>query len=165
MKAISTIKAPAAIGPYSQAIYVGNLVYTSGQLPIDPATGMKSPTNWNSSGIGRKNRLIVDNYYGIQNIISALEIMCMSLQKRRFWTRRKYIRSLNFGENFTHITPLQPYQSFLDTLSSSACAWAPTGAQEGVVLIRGTSRVLTLGEFSALFQPQKYSDKMIHDNL
>lgn len=39
MKAISTQKAPAAIGPYSQAIRVGNLVYTSGQIPIDPATG------------------------------------------------------------------------------------------------------------------------------
>ena len=39
MNAISTKKAPAAIGPYSQAIRVGNLVYTSGQIPIDPATG------------------------------------------------------------------------------------------------------------------------------
>ena len=39
MKAISTPKAPAAIGPYSQAIRMGNLVYTSGQIPIDPATG------------------------------------------------------------------------------------------------------------------------------
>ena len=38
-KAISTTKAPAAIGPYSQAIKVGNLVYTSGQISIDPATG------------------------------------------------------------------------------------------------------------------------------
>ena len=36
---IRTKKAPAAIGPYSQAIQVGNLVYTSGQIPIDPATG------------------------------------------------------------------------------------------------------------------------------
>ena len=40
MKVISTKKAPAAIGPYSQAIQVNNLVYTSGQIPIDPATGM-----------------------------------------------------------------------------------------------------------------------------
>lgn len=40
MKVISTKKAPAAIGPYSQAIEVGNLVYTSGQIPIDPATGV-----------------------------------------------------------------------------------------------------------------------------
>ena len=38
-KVISTPKAPAAIGPYSQAIQVGNHIYTSGQIPIDPATG------------------------------------------------------------------------------------------------------------------------------
>ena len=36
---IITAKAPAAIGPYSQAIKVGKLVSTSGQIPIDPATG------------------------------------------------------------------------------------------------------------------------------
>ena len=36
---ISTEKAPGAIGPYSQAIEIDNLVYTSGQLGIDPATG------------------------------------------------------------------------------------------------------------------------------
>ena len=39
MQVISTKKAPAAIGPYSQAIQVGNLLYTSGQIPVDPATG------------------------------------------------------------------------------------------------------------------------------
>ena len=39
MNAISTKKAPAAIGPYSQAIRVGNIFYTSGQIPLDPATG------------------------------------------------------------------------------------------------------------------------------
>ncbi|UKK50559.1 RidA family protein [Prevotella sp. E13-17] len=39
MKAISTSKAPGAIGPYSQAIKIGNLIYTSGQLPLNPATG------------------------------------------------------------------------------------------------------------------------------
>ena len=39
MKAISTTKAPAAIGPYSQAIEVNGFVYASGQIPIDPATG------------------------------------------------------------------------------------------------------------------------------
>jgi 2-iminobutanoate/2-iminopropanoate deaminase len=35
---ISTNSAPAAIGPYSQAIRAGNLVFTSGQIPVDPAT-------------------------------------------------------------------------------------------------------------------------------
>ena len=37
--AVSTHKAPAAIGPYSQAIAYGNLFYTSGQMGMDPATG------------------------------------------------------------------------------------------------------------------------------
>lgn len=36
---IHTPKAPAAIGPYSQAIQAGNLVFVSGQIPVDPATG------------------------------------------------------------------------------------------------------------------------------
>ena len=39
MKAISTKNAPAAIGPYSQAIEAGGMVFASGQLPIDPNTG------------------------------------------------------------------------------------------------------------------------------
>ena len=39
MKAISTKNAPAAIGPYSQAIEAGGMVFASGQLPINPATG------------------------------------------------------------------------------------------------------------------------------
>ena len=38
-KVISTAKAPSAIGPYSQAIDVNGFVYTSGQIPINPATG------------------------------------------------------------------------------------------------------------------------------
>lgn len=38
-KVISTDKAPAAIGPYSQAIEVNGMIYTSGVIPIDPATG------------------------------------------------------------------------------------------------------------------------------
>ena len=39
MKVINTEKAPGAIGPYSQGFVVGNLVITSGQIPVDPATG------------------------------------------------------------------------------------------------------------------------------
>ncbi len=39
MKVISTPNAPAAIGPYSQAMVTGNLLFTSGQIAIDPATG------------------------------------------------------------------------------------------------------------------------------
>ena len=43
MKVINTNKAPKAIGPYSQAIEANRLVITSGQLPIDPATGEFAP--------------------------------------------------------------------------------------------------------------------------
>jgi 2-iminobutanoate/2-iminopropanoate deaminase len=56
MKAISTQKAPAAIGPYSQAIKVGNLIYTSGQIPIDPATG-----NFVEGGIKEQTRQALTN--------------------------------------------------------------------------------------------------------
>ena len=39
MKTFETKKAPAAIGPYSQAKMAGNFVFASGQIPVDPATG------------------------------------------------------------------------------------------------------------------------------
>ncbi len=38
-KAVATDKAPKAIGPYSQAVRMGNLLFCSGQIPLDPATG------------------------------------------------------------------------------------------------------------------------------
>ena len=60
MKAISTQKAPAAIGPYSQAIKVGNLVYTSGQVPIDPSTG-----NFVEGGIKEQTRQSLTNVQAI----------------------------------------------------------------------------------------------------
>jgi 2-iminobutanoate/2-iminopropanoate deaminase len=59
-KVISTTKAPAAIGPYSQAIRVGNLVYTSGQIPIDPATG-----NFVEGGIKEQTRQSLTNIKAI----------------------------------------------------------------------------------------------------
>ena len=44
MEVVSTNNAPAAIGPYSQAMKVGNLVFCSGQIPVDPATGNVAET-------------------------------------------------------------------------------------------------------------------------
>jgi reactive intermediate/imine deaminase len=41
--AVSTSAAPAAIGPYSQAVRVGNLLFVSGQIPLDPASGQIVP--------------------------------------------------------------------------------------------------------------------------
>ncbi len=59
-KVINTNQAPAAIGPYSQAIKVGNLVYTSGQIPIDPATG-----NFVEGGIKEQTRQSLTNIKAI----------------------------------------------------------------------------------------------------
>ena len=44
MKTVETKNAPAAIGPYSQAKIVGDFVFCSGQIPVDPATGMIAQT-------------------------------------------------------------------------------------------------------------------------
>jgi 2-iminobutanoate/2-iminopropanoate deaminase len=57
---INTKAAPAAIGPYSQAIQVGNLVYTSGQIPIDPATG-----SFVEGGIKEQTRQSLSNVQAI----------------------------------------------------------------------------------------------------
>lgn len=56
MKTIETKNAPAAIGPYSQAIVSGRLVYTSGQIPIDPASGVIE-----ASGIEAQTKQVISN--------------------------------------------------------------------------------------------------------
>jgi 2-iminobutanoate/2-iminopropanoate deaminase len=55
-EAISTPKAPAAIGPYSQAIKAGTLLFLSGQIPLDPATGQMV-----SGGIEPQTRQVFAN--------------------------------------------------------------------------------------------------------
>ena len=60
---IATPKAPGAIGPYSQAVRVGGFVYTSGQLPLDPATGI-----FPEGGIEAQTRQSLTN---IQAILEA----------------------------------------------------------------------------------------------
>ncbi len=53
---INTEKAPAPIGPYNQAIKTGHLLYTSGQIPIDPATGLIVP-----GGIREQSIQVLEN--------------------------------------------------------------------------------------------------------
>ena len=74
MKAISTEKAPAAIGPYSQAIEANGFVFASGQLPIDPATG-----NFPEGGIKEQTRQSLTN---AKNILEAAEIGRASCRER-----------------------------------------------------------------------------------
>jgi 2-iminobutanoate/2-iminopropanoate deaminase len=54
--AVSTADAPAAIGPYSQAIRVGDMLFTSGQIPIDPKTGQ-----FVSGGIAEQTTQVLEN--------------------------------------------------------------------------------------------------------
>ena len=70
MKTVETKKAPAAIGPYSQAIIAGALVYTSGQIPIDPATG-----SIDAAGIEAQTEQV------IANLAAVLEAAGSSLDR------------------------------------------------------------------------------------
>mgnify|MGYP002796065063 FL=1 len=70
MKTVFTPDAPAAIGPYSQAIRTGSLLFTSGQIPIDPATG-----NVEAVGIEAQTHQIC------KNIKALLEAGGSSLEK------------------------------------------------------------------------------------
>lgn len=61
-KAVTTKNAPGAIGPYSQAIVTGNMIFVSGQLPIDPSTG-----NFPSDNIKDQTRQSLEN---VKNILA-----------------------------------------------------------------------------------------------
>lgn len=59
-KIISTTEAPAAIGPYSQAVRVGSLIFCAGQIPLDPTSG-----NIVSEDIAEQTRRVLDNVTAI----------------------------------------------------------------------------------------------------
>lgn len=69
-KAVITDKAPRAIGPYSQAIISDNLVFSSGQIPIDPATG-----NLETGPIEKQAHLV------FKNLAAVLEAARSGLEK------------------------------------------------------------------------------------
>ena len=66
LKEVSTPAAPAAIGPYSQGIVAGNLVFISGQLPIDPETG-----DFVKGGIEEKTHRVLMNIKAIVEAAGA----------------------------------------------------------------------------------------------
>jgi 2-iminobutanoate/2-iminopropanoate deaminase len=59
-KVIATSEAPAAVGPYSQAIAVGNTLYCAGQIPLDPATNELVP-----GGVTEQTTRVLDNVGGV----------------------------------------------------------------------------------------------------
>jgi len=60
MKIVKTDKAPAAVGPYSQAVIAGNLVFCAGQIPLDPSTG-----NVVAGGIEEQTKRVLENLKGV----------------------------------------------------------------------------------------------------
>ena len=70
MNSVFTNNAPAAIGPYSQAVVTGNMVFTSGQIPINPATG-----NVEAATIEEQTKQVCEN------LKAVLEAAGSSLEK------------------------------------------------------------------------------------
>ena len=78
MKAIESPNAPAAIGPYSQAVQTGNFIFCSGQLPIDPTTGkfpeggIKEQTRQSLLNI---NRILEQEGLSLSNVVKTTVLL------------------------------------------------------------------------------------------
>ena len=105
MNIIETKKAPAAIGPYSQAITTGGLVFTSGQIPIDPASGSISAND--IAGQARQ---------AIQNLAAVLEAAGSGLDKVVKTTC--FLTDINdfavFNEIYAELFPGKPARSCVE---------------------------------------------------
>ncbi len=95
---IATERAPKAIGPYSQAIRHGGLVYTSGQIALDPATGQVV-----EGGIAEQTARVLENLKGVLEAAGAgLESVLKTtvfLQDMREFGAMNEVYAKYFGEN------------------------------------------------------------------
>ena len=76
-KVISTTSAPTAIGPYSQAVETGNMIFLSGQLPIDPKTGImpegiKAQTRQSFANI---KAILAEAGYSVEHIVKTTVLL------------------------------------------------------------------------------------------
>ena len=77
---ISTTNAPAAVGPYSQAVKIGDFLYTSGQIALDPATGVLAPAE-----------IEAQSEQVMKNLAAVLEAAGYTFDTAKHWKRAKYI--------------------------------------------------------------------------
>ena len=96
MEKVFTENAPAAIGPYSQAMKVGALVYTSGQIPIDPKTG-----NVEAQDIAGQTRQVMENLKAVleaagSSMENTVKTMCFLTDMGNFAAFNEI-----YGEYFT----------------------------------------------------------------
>lgn len=96
--AIATTEAPAAIGPYSQAIRSGDLLFTSGQIPLDPATGQMI-----SGGIAEQTERVLANLEAVLTAagasFSAVVKTTVFLQNMTEFAEMNQVYSRFFGLN------------------------------------------------------------------
>src|SRR5437762_2883438 len=99
-KIISTSDAPAAIGPYSQAIRAGNFIFCSGQIPLDPKSGQMV-----SDEIAAQTRQVLDNIRGL--LKSAGLSLSDVLKTTIFLTDLGNFQTVNeiYGSYFTNEPP------------------------------------------------------------
>lgn len=100
LQAINTPAAPAAIGPYSQAVVAGNLLFISGQIPLDPASGQVV-----AGGIAEQTRQVMKN---LGAVLEAAGIDFSRLAKTTiFLTDLSDFAVVNgiYGEYFTGVFP------------------------------------------------------------
>ena len=121
---VSTDQAPKAIGPYEQAIRVGEFVYTAGQIPIDPQTG-----NFVEGGITAQTRQV------LKNLQAVLEAAGSSLERA--------VKGTVFLKNISDFGAMnEVYSEFLGAAkparSTVAVADLPRGALVEIDLIATT---------------------------
>jgi len=101
-KIIKTAKAPLPVGPYNQAVATGNLVYTSGQIPIDPKTNEVC-----AGGITEQAQLV------LKNLKAVLEASGSSLEK--------IIKNTVFLKNMSDFAAMNAvYKEFFDEKTAPA---------------------------------------------
>lgn len=74
IKKISTSNAPAAIGPYSQGLDLGNMVFVSGQIPINPATGVMADTieEQAKQSLTNLKNILAEAGLGMENVVKTV---------------------------------------------------------------------------------------------
>ncbi len=125
MKRVETKSAPAAIGPYSQAIVVGDLVYTSGQIPVDPVSG-----SIDAVGIEAQTRQV------IKNLSAVLEASGSSLEN--------VIKTTCFLQNIDDFSAFnEVYAQYFTGLPARSCvevAAIPKGALVEIEVVAAVKR-------------------------
>ena len=93
-KVISTTSAPAAIGPYSQAVETGNMIFLSGQLPIDPKTGImpESIKAQTRQAFANIKAILAEAGYSVEHIVKTTVLLASFRRNERNICRAVRVR-------------------------------------------------------------------------